>query len=379
MTGLGLAPVLSVEESLPSCLSEPERLQRVAAARASVISFAGGLPDPELFPRRRLAQAFGDALRLPGSPALQYGWPEGYAQLREVVAERLRRRGVPLDAERVLITSGAQQAISIALRACLRPEATVGIDAYSYPGALDALHAVGARPSSLVQPADAYYVMPALANPEGRTMTPLERARLLAQARRSDAWILEDDAYAETVFDGLPPVPLLAQAPERVFHIGTFSKALCPGLRIGWLVPPHRALETCLRFKQANDLQANSLTQILVERYLTSGDFDGHLRRVRARYRRRAWLLARALERELPQLRFQLPRGGFSIWLQSERPIDDARLLDTGLAHGVSFDAGRPFCRDAPRGLCLRLSYSSVPESRIEEGARRLARTLAAC
>lgn len=353
-------------------------MQRVAAARAGVISFAGGLPDPELFPRRRLAQAFGDALRLPGSPALQYGWPEGYAQLREVVAARLRRRGVALQAERVLITSGAQQAISIALRACLREEATVGIDPYSYPGALDALRAVAARRTSLTQPADAYYVMPALSNPEGRTMTPLERARLLAQARRSRAWILEDDAYAETVFDGLPPAPLLAQAPERVFHIGTFSKALCPGLRIGWLVPPLSVLESCLRFKQTNDLQANSLTQILVERYLTSGDFDGHLRRVRARYRRRAWLLARALERQLPQLRFQVPRGGFSIWLQRDIGIDDARLLDTALAQGVSFDAGRAFCRDAAVGLCLRLSFSSVPEAQIEEGVRRLARALAA-
>jgi 2-aminoadipate transaminase len=344
-----------------------------------MISFAGGLPDPQLFPRRRLAQAFTDALLLPGCPALQYGWPEGYTRLREVVAERLRRRGVELDTARVLITSGAQQAISIALRACVPPGATVGIDAHSYPGALDALRAHGSRSSSVTLPADAYYVMPALSNPEGRTMSPLDRARLLAQARRSRAWLLEDDAYAETVFDGLPPAPLLAQAPERVFHIGTFSKALCPGLRIGWLVPPLSAFERCLRLKQASDLQANSLTQILIERYLTRGDFDAHLQRVRARYRRRAWLLARALRRELPQLRFQSPRGGFSIWAQSELPVDESALLDSALQHGVSFDAGGAFCRDAEPSLCLRLSFSSVADSEIEEGVRRLGRALASC
>lgn len=362
---------------LSGCLSEPERLQREAAARKDIISFAGGLPDPQLFPLRKLAQAFTDALLMPGCPALQYGWPEGYEPLRRAVAERLGRRGVAVDSARVLITSGAQQAISIALGACVQPGGCVGVDEFSYPGALDAVRAHGARPICASLPADAYYVMPGLSNPLGHTMTAPERGRLLDLCERTGGWLLEDDAYVETIFDGSAPKPLLAEAPERVFHIGTFSKALCPGLRIGWLVPPPSQFETCLRLKQSTDLQATSLTQILVERYLTRGDFDAHLRRARARYRKRARLLARALHRHLPDIDFVMPRGGFSIWAKCPRVVDDARLLDAALAHGATFDVGRAFCRDTEAGSWLRLSFSCAPETQIEEGVRRLARAFA--
>lgn len=367
------------DPSLACCLSERDRLQRVAAARPGTISFAGGLPDPRLFPTQQLAQAFLAAVEVPGAPALQYGWPEGEAELRRHVAARLNRRGAALEAERVIITSGAQQGIVLALRACLHEGRRVGIDARSYPGALELLRSMRAELVPLESDAAAYYVMPSLNNPLGQSMQLDDRLQLLARARRSAAWVLEDDAYAELLFDASAPRPLLADLPERVLHIGTFSKALCPGLRIGWLVPPPELFKTCLELKQRSDLQANSLTQGLLQRYLAQGTFDEHLARARDHYARRADLLSGALRRYLPELRFRMPLGGFSIWVESDLLLSDESLLDAAVDRGVSFDAGRAFRWDGDPRLSFRLSFSCVNELDIEPGVVRLARALAQC
>jgi len=374
-----LAAVSLSPESGLTCLSEHDQLQREAAARPDVISFAGGLPDPQLFPKRELADAFRQALDLPDSPALQYGWPEGHAGLRQAVAKRLSRRGLELDPEQVIITSGAQQAITLAARACVVSGMEVGVPERCYPGALDAFRSRGARLTSLASRADAYYVMPSTSNPLGQVMSPMQRRQLLERARRCEAWVLEDDAYAETLFEGSAPRPLLAEAPERVFHIGTFSKALCPGLRIGWLVPPRAQFGVCLQLKQASDLQANSLTQLLLERYLAQDGFDEHLNLARRHYQQRARLLARALRRYLPELSFQDPAGGFSIWVESELVLDEHALLDAAVEQGVSFDPGRAFRWDSDARLSLRLSFSCVQESAIDQGVVRLARALRRC
>lgn len=362
----------------PPFLSEHDRLQRLAAARSDVISFAGGLPDPKLFPRRELVRAFVATIERPSCAALQYGWPEGLLGLRRYVAERLVERGARVEPNQVVITSGAQQAIFFSLHAALRPGATLGVEPESYPGALDAARAFGATLTPLEAPAHAYYVMPSLGNPRGQPLSPAARERLLERARRARACIIEDDAYADTVFSGRALRPLLADAKERVFHIGTFSKTLCPGLRVGWVVAPERYLRRMLRAKQDNDLQANGLSQALLEAYLEGGTFEALKARARRRYRRRARLLAEAVRRYLPEFRFGEPSGGFSLWLESELPVSDGALYDAALREGVSFDLGRAFRRAPAPGdpLCLRLSYSCVAEEQIEAGAERLARAL---
>ena len=363
----------------PCNLGEHDRLQRFAASRPDVISFAGGLPDPALFPKRELTQAFVSALAAHDAAALQYGWPEGSAGLRHHVSQRLALRGAKVEPERVVITSGAQQAIALALQNCIRRGSVVGVDAETYPGALDVLRRANAVVTALDEVASAYYTMPALSNPRGQIMSSSARNELILRARQHGAWILEDDAYAETTF-GEPARPLLADCAERVFHIGTFSKTLCPGLRVGWLVPPKRFLKRCLRGKQASDLQTNSLAQALVERYLDLHSYDAHVAKPKRRYLRRRNRLAGALRQHLPQLRFEQPEGGFSIWLESTLRVDEAQLLDVAIAHGVSFDAGSGFRAQRSRssGLSLRLSFSCVPEQQIEEGTRRLAGALAA-
>lgn len=369
---------MSLDEAFTSSalpLTPNERLQRVAAARSEVISFAGGLPDPRLFPRKRFASAFLDAMNR--DDALQYGWPEGSVTLRRYIARDLNQRGMKVTPERVLITSGAQQALAIAFTALGKQNLSVGFESETYPGALEAARDHKARIVSLEDRADAYYVMPAIRNPWGKPLSSQECAHVLATANRHHGCIIEDDAYAETTFSGAPTPPLAATAPERVFHVGTFSKTLCPGLRLGWLVAPESFQRAALEAKQARDLQSSGLGQAVVEAYLRGPHYDDLKQRLRRRYHRRARLMARALRRHLPTFHFEMPQGGFSIWLQSDHELNEERLLEIGVEEGVSFDLGSSFRRETCHRVALRLSYSRSDDSQIVAGVHRLARAVA--
>jgi 2-aminoadipate transaminase len=346
-----------------------ERLQRRSAEQPGVLALSGGLPAEETFPVRSLGQALAGV----GREALQYDWPEGRSGLREWVARHLRARGVAVEASDVLITSGAQQALDIALQVSTEPGSAIGVPEACYPLALALFRARDMAPESKLVTELTEYTMPAVANPTGLALAPAERVRLLARGRP----ILEDDAYGDLRFDG-PLSPLHASAPERVFLIGTFSKTLCPGLRVGWLVAPSSYRELIRRAKQLSDLQANTLTQAIVERYLETEDFSERLAWLRTFYARRAEALCAALRRRIPALHFREPEGGFSLWAELDQAGDDAELLATALRHGVSFDPGTDFRASPTRGaLCFRLAFSSLPPRRMDEAARRLGKALA--
>jgi 2-aminoadipate transaminase len=306
---------------------------------------------------------------------LQYGWPEGSLELREWIASELCSRGARVSAGRIIVTSGAQQAIQIAV-ATVSDRARVAVEAESYPGALDIFRAAQAQLVPLTDPAGLYYVMPNVSNPRGSTMPAAERTALLARASLSKGFIIEDDAYQGTCFSGAPQRPLLSDAPERVFHVGTFSKTLCPGLRIGWLVPPPRLAKRALKHKQASDLQANGLAQALLLEYLRTGHLPKLQKRARAHYHRKLERLLEAVRRELPQFRFNEPIGGFSLWLESEEDAEDTALLEAAVQQGASFDLGQQFRIDRARNLCLRLCFSAVPVADIDSGVARIARAL---
>jgi 2-aminoadipate transaminase len=356
-------------------LDARELLQRRAAELPGLISFAGGLPDPALFPKRHLSRAFLAAISERPSSALQYGWPEGLPELRERIAAELAERSIAVEPERIIVTSGAQQAIQIAASVVgTRPR--IAVERESYPGALEIFRSARGKLVELEDDAHLYYVMPSVSNPRGQSMSATARGSLLARARACNGYIVEDDAYAGTRFDGGGEPPLLASAPERVFHVGTFSKTLCPGLRIGWLIPPRKLARSTLKHKQATDLQASSLSQALLADYLRTGDFPALQRRARARYRRKLRRLLAAVERELPQLRASPPIGGFSLWLESSLAIDDSLLLERAIEQGVSFDPGQQFRARPEKTLAFRLCFSAVPEDQIETGVARLARAL---
>lgn len=349
-----------------------DRLQRRSAADGRVIGLAGGLPSDAQFPRQALARAFLGAITAPGAPALQYGWPEGSERLRRWIAQRLVRRGARVSANEVVITNGAQQAIALAAQLLCRPGTRVGVDPETYPAALDLFRTRGAVPTAGA--AAVRYAMPAVTNPRGQTLGEPERRRLLEASA-----IIEDEAYAELRFAGPPPPPLLARNRDRVWHVGTFSKVLCPGLRVGWLVAPPRYRERVLRAKHDADLQANSLAQAVLEDFLERDDFDERLVALRRFYARRAARLTQAVRRHLPGWKLEEPEGGFALWVEPERDFEEVQFLEHAVRAGVSFDPGSEFRPDAAsHPPALRLCFSAVPRlADLEEGVRRLARAWA--
>jgi 2-aminoadipate transaminase len=335
------------------------QLQKAAAEREDVIGLAGGLPAEELLPREALAKAFAAVASRPG--ALQYGWPEGTEQIRGWVVARLAARGATVDAARVIITAGAQQALTIA--ATVLAGKSIAVGEATYPGALDAFRRAGVSP--IARDGDVSYVMSGVANPIGRAL-PVDPARIA----------LADEAYTELRFDGKTPRPVVADAPERTWHVGTISKTIAPGLRIGWLIPPAAHHADALEIKAATDLQTASITQAALGHMLQSLDYDALVARARAEYARRADALVGALRAHVPQLRFLEPEGGFSIWGETDREGDEVAFLEAALAAGVMVDPGSLF-RVEPRGpLAMRLSFSNTPLEQFVEGARRLARAL---
>lgn len=339
-------------------------LQKRAAASADVIGLAGGLPADELMPRAELARVLAEVTANKDG-ALQYGWPEGEQTLRAWIARRLVTRGADVDPERVIITSGAQQALSM-VGAAHRAE-RIAVGAETYPAAISAFRQAGAR-IVLDGEVTTSYVMPGVCNPLGIDRVEPARARWLAQPG-----LIVDEAYSELRFDGRLARPLIADAPARVWHIGTFSKTVTPGLRVGWLIPPVRDHEAVLDIKSALDLQTASLTQLAMHRLVQILDYDALVVRARAFYRVRAACLADALRHHVPGIRFTEPEGGFSIWIETDETGDDVALLEHAVAAGVCVDPGSSF---RPRGttgpVAMRASFSSTGPEKLIEGARRL-------
>ncbi len=263
-------------------------LHKQAAARADVIGLAGGLPADELLPRAALGRALAEVAR--DASALQYGWPEGAAAVRAWIAARLAARGATVDADRIIVTAGAQQALAL-VGAMLRGTSVAVGDA-TYPAAIDAFERGGAR--VVVDGGDTRYVMAGVANPRGTS-----------SAWPRDRPLIVDEAYAELRFDGRVAPPLLG---DDVWHVGTISKTVAPGLRIGWLVPPAAHYATVLALKQAADLMTSSLAQAVFAHAVVRLDYDALVARARTAYARRAERLACALHRE--RIRFVEPEGG---------------------------------------------------------------------
>jgi 2-aminoadipate transaminase len=343
---------------------EVAALQRTAAERKDVIGLSGGLPDTELMPREEIAVALAAVVRR-ADEALQYAWPEGVARLRAWIAKRLSARGADVSADDVIVTSGAQQALSLIGMAHRGKRIAVG--EATYPAAIAAFERAGAE--AVVDDGDARYVMPGVANPSGRELL----------AGMPGGVVIADEAYTELRYDGTLPRPLVADARDRVWHIGTLSKTVAPGLRVGWLVPPRGEHQELIDLKEASDLQTASVTQEAAAYLLTRFDYDAHIERSRAAYRKRCEVFCTALHEVAPQLAFDEPAGGFSAWIELPDERDELALLERAIENGVSFDPGRGFRPPGSTGpSAIRASFSNAPIDQLAEGARRLATTLGA-
>ncbi|HPD92659.1 MAG TPA: PLP-dependent aminotransferase family protein [Pararhodobacter sp.] len=371
--------------------------------RPEVLSFAGGIPDPALFPADAFRTAMAEALSGPAAGvALQYSVSEGYRPLRDWLAGRMADLGVPCDADNILITSGSQQALDYLGKLLLDPGDTMLLGWPTYLGALGAFNAYEPcfdrfDPSDNRAPLDAaaaaagrvkaLYLTPDFANPTGETLTLAQREAALDRAEALNAALIEDGAYQVLRYDGTPVPAILALEIARkgsieacrTLYCGSFSKTLAPGLRVGWICAAKPVIRWLVLMKQASDLHSPTLNQIATE-HVARTIFDTHTARIRTVYRARRDAMLAALDRHMPEgVRWSRPEGGMFVWLTLPRGTDGAALLARSLeTERVAFVPGRAFFADGSNGNTLRLSFSCADAAMIEEGMMRLGRVLRA-
>jgi 2-aminoadipate transaminase len=383
------SPQPAVAARLRGVRSSPVREILALTARPGVISFAGGLPAPELFDGAGLSAAFADALSDAGS-TLQYSTTEGDPDLRAEISTRLSARGLPTAADDVLICSGSQQALTLAATVLIEPGDVVLVEEPSYLAALQAFSLAGARvvpvacdddgldPDAVAAAADGarlLYTIPTFHNPTGRTL-PLERRRALAAvAERHGLWLIEDDPYGELRYRGdpLPSLATLPGAEDRTLALSTLSKVAAPGLRVGWVRTPPLLRSSLVVAKQAADLHSSTIDQAAAARWLAAVDLEAHIAGLRAEYgARRDALLAGLADALPPGSVHNRPDGGMFVWARLPDGWDAELLLRRALERDVAFVPGYPFFAGAPDQATLRFSFTTHPPEEIAEGLARL-------
>lgn len=367
------------------------------AAQPGMVSFAGGLPATELFPVEQVRQAGDTVLTRVGKQALQYGETEGLAGLRDWVAGQLSRPGLAVRRANVLIVSGAQQALDLLGRVLLDDGDRVVVENPTYLALLSAWRPLGAQ--FLAAPSDSegmrvdelipllrrlpklIYTMPNFQNPQGTTLSLERRRELIELLRSHDTCLVEDNPYGELRYDGesLPHLLELDAAEKagtlggRVLYVGTFSKALVPGLRIGWVVAPEEVIEKLVQAKQAMDLHTGTFVQHLALELVLAGVLEAQIPRLRQAYRQRRDTMLAALERHFPdEVTWTRPDGGMFLLATLPAGLNAADVLKPALQRQVAFVPGDDFHLNGTGANTLRLNFSYAEPALIEEGVKRL-------
>ncbi len=369
------------------------------AARPDVISFAGGLPSPAGFPYDAVKEASAWVVENDGAAALQYSSVQGDPALRAVIAKRETELGCPTDPENVLIVSGSQQALDLVARVFIDQGSKILVESPTYLGALQAFELCG--PTFVEIPSDKLgmvpdaigeesrgarfaYVMPTFQNPSGLTISMERREALAAKAREYDFWLLEDNPYGELYYGERPPVCMRAICPERTITLGTMSKVLAPGFRLGYVIAPKHVIRAFMDMKGAMDLHTSTYTQKITARVLSEGLFTEHLPKVRRIYSTQAKCMLDALEAYMPKrddIYWTKPEGGMFIWMHLPEGFDASEVMKRALASEtpVGFVPGLAFYANDPQKHLntLRLSFVTVPEEKIIAGVKSLAAAVA--
>jgi 2-aminoadipate transaminase len=366
--------------------------------RPGIISLAGGLPSADTFPVDEMREAAHRVLTDSPREALQYAASEGFAPLRDWVATQMRAQGLQADASQVLITTGSQQGLDLAAKVLIDADSLVAVESPTYLGALQAFapyeprfQAVdcddeGPLPDGLdaVRGARFLYVLPNFQNPSGRCIGAARREAIVEQTERLQLPLIEDNPYGDLWFDEPPPAPLASRAPDRVLYLGSFSKVLAPGLRLGYVVAPKTLFPKLLQAKQAADLHTPGYNQRVVHEVIKNGFLDQHVPTIRARYKAHRDAMRSALDRHLngftapngDRCRWNVPVGGMFFWLNLPRGLDATALLPLAVEAGMAFVPGAAFFCEAAQPNTLRLSFVTVPPDRIEAGVALLAGVL---
>lgn len=364
-------------------------------ANPQVISFAGGLPAPESFPVAQMKAAFDKVLATDAQAALQYSTTDGYAPLREWVANRMSTNGATITADQVIIVSGSQQALDLIGKVFIDEGDKVLVETPTYLGALQAFSLFspefisvasdenGLDASQLssedAQAAKFLYALPNFQNPTGRMMSEARRAKLVEVARANDLLVVEDDPYGALWYESAPPPSLLSRMPERVIHMGSFSKVLAPGLRLGYIVAPAEIARKFEQAKQATDLHTSTIAQRVVYEVVKDGFLDEHIPSIRSRYHHQAQSMLGALEAHMPSgVTWNQPAGGMFLWVSLPNGMNAETVLEKALAHNVAYVPGSPFYANEVAANTLRLAFVTVPAAKIEEGITTLGKIFAA-
>lgn len=355
--------------------------------KPGIISFAGGLPSPRTFPVAAFAAACETVLRTDGHAALQYASSEGLPALREWIAHQLPWDVSP---DQVLITTGSQQGLDLVAKVLIDEASTVLVETPTYLGALQAFTPMEPRIVSvdsddegidvgdLVKKAPGarfLYVLPNFQNPTGRTMSEARRQALVDAAQAAGLPIVEDNPYGDLWFDQPPPKPLTARHPEGCIYLGSFSKVLAPGLRLGYVVAPQAIMPKLLQAKQAADLHSPSFNQRMVAEVLKDGFIDRHVPTIRALYKHQCEVMLDALKTEMAGLdvSWNSPVGGMFLWARLPEGMDAVRLLPQAVDKGVAFVPGAAFYAEHADPRTLRLSFVTASEEQIRIGIKALA------
>ena len=358
--------------------------------KPGIISFAGGLPSPKTFPVDAFAAACATVLKTDGRAALQYAASEGYAPLREFIAASLPW---PVDPAQVLITTGSQQALDLIAKILIDKDSKVLVETPTYLGALQAFTPMEPAFTSVASDAEGIdvddlsakaagarflYVLPNFQNPTGNSMSEARRAALSAAAARLGVPIIEDNPYGDLWFDAPPPPTLTARNPEGCIYMGSFSKTLAPGLRLGFLVAPKSIYPKLLQAKQAADLHTPSFNQRIVSEVLKGGFIERHVPTIRALYKAQRDAMLAALSREMPpDVTWNTPDGGMFLWARLPAGMNAVALLPKAVEKNVAFVPGAAFYADNADPRCLRLSFVTASIEQINIGVASLAEAIA--
>ena len=364
--------------------------------KPGIISLAGGLPSPKTFPVDAFARAAATVLAQDGPAALQYAASEGFPALREAVAQWLPW---DVDPAQVLITTGSQQGLDLVAKVLVDEGSRVLVETPTYLGALQAFSPMEPTIVSVASDDEGplvddfaataghdsgrarfMYLLPNFQNPTGRTMSEARRAALVAKADELGVPLVEDNPYGDLWFDQPPPAPLTARNPEGCIYLGSFSKVLAPGLRLGYVVAPQAIYPKLLQAKQAADLHSPSFNQRLVAEVLKDGFLERHVPTIRALYKRQRDAMHAALERELASLgvTWSRPDGGMFLWARLPEGMNAIELLPEAVERNVAFVPGAAFYAEAPDARTLRLSFVTASPAQIDTGIKALADTVRA-
>ena len=370
-----------------------------AAADPKIISFAGGLPAPELFPVKEMKAAVDKVFEEHGQEAMQYGAAKGVTALREVIQQHVKKKeNVDSELDNVLVTTGSEQALDLVGKAFVDPGDTVLVEQPTYLCALDVFRSYGANFASVEMDEDGMkmdaleealkanpntkliYTVPNFQNPTGRTMTEERRKQLAELAEKYDVYVLEDNPYGEIRFAGqhVPAVKSFDKS-GHVLYMSTFSKTLAPGFRLGWLVADKNVVNKLTVLKQSADLHTDNLAHFAGSQFCADNDVDAHVKEISALYGKRKDLMLEGIKKYFPEgVKYTDPEGGMFLWVEVPGVDDTVELFKECLEHDVAFVPGDPFFADGVQPGAFRLNYSNMKEDQIEVGLKRLGAALTA-